>query len=111
MPRVNVPVVEITRLGVAGTEVTGDPANDHEVVHSTRMFIRARNADAGAAHDVVFVTPQLVDSLAVADRTVSIPLSSTRYIGPFTTAYVTGDGKVQIDVDSAQIFLTAFRLP
>jgi zona occludens toxin (predicted ATPase) len=111
MPRANITVVEITRAGVAPTEVAGDVANGHQFDHGARTFLVARNADAGGAHTVTIITPVTVDSLAVADRQVSVPASATRYIGPFTSDYRQSDGKVYVDVDSAQLNLAVFRLP
>jgi hypothetical protein len=111
MPRTNITVVEVTRDGVAPSEVAGDVTNGNQFDHSARTFLRARNADGGSAHTVTIQTPGTVDSLAIADRTVSVPASATRYIGPFTNDYRQSDGKVYVDVDSAQLHLAVFRLP
>lgn len=111
MPRTNITVVEITRDGVAPTEVAGDATNGNQFDHGARTFMRVRNADGAAAHIVTIITPGTVDGLAIADRVVSVPASATRYIGPFTNDYRQPDGKVYVDVDSAQLNLAVFRLP
>lgn len=53
---------------------------------------------------------KLVDRLAVADRTVAIPVSATRYIGPFTDDYKQTDGNVYVDPDSTDLRLSAYRV-
>lgn len=111
MPRTNITVVEITRAGVAATEVAGDTVNGNQFDHGARTFLRARNADGAAPHTATIQTPGTVDTLAIADRVVSVPASATRYIGPFTTDYRQSDGKVYVDVDDAQLNLAVFRLP
>lgn len=112
MARVNVPVTQITRAGEAPpAEVNGDATNGHDFTNDGKTFLLVRNADGTAAHTVTIVTPGTVDGLAIADRAVSIPLSQSRYIGPFPPAVYGVDGRVQADVTSAQLKLSALRLP
>ena len=66
----------------------------------------------------MFVTPVTFgdQALAVADHTVSIPGSATRYVGPFPPGVynqITGDdvGKVHFDVAEDDLTLTAIRTP
>ncbi len=110
MARTNITVVEITRDGVAATEVAGDVTNGNQFDHGARTFLRARNADV-AQQTVTIITPGTVDGLAIADRVVTIPAGATRYIGPFTNDYRQSDGKVYVDVSDADVFLAVFRLP
>lgn len=107
MARVAVPVTAITRTGVAPTaETTGDPVNFHSVSNSGRMFLLVRNADGAGAHNVTVNFSQTVDGQSVTAKTYSIPLTSSRYIGPFPSVYY--GSTMNVDVDSAQLFLSAY---
>jgi len=118
MPRVDVPVTEIVRAGVAPpAETNADVANGHHISNDGRVVLLARNSDAGGAHNVTIQTPGTIDGLAVADRVVSLPLSSSKYIGPFPTGVYNQQGvaadadRIYVDVDHATLRLTALRLP
>ncbi|MDX3455057.1 hypothetical protein PV396_24470 [Streptomyces sp. ME02-8801-2C] len=107
MPRVNVPVTQITRAGVAApTEVTGDATNNHVVANNGRMVLLVRNSGSTVSRTVTLRLPGLTDGQAVTPRTVSIAQSTSRYIGPFPT----GDysSLLQVDVDNAELKLLAF---
>lgn len=107
MARVTVPVTSITRSGIApAAETTGDPVNFHSVSNSGRMFLLVRNADGVDPHDVTVHFSQTVDGQAVTARTYTIPLTSSRYIGPFPTVYY--GSTLNVDVDDAQLFLSAY---
>ncbi|MDT7847210.1 hypothetical protein [Streptomyces justiciae] len=109
MPRVAVPVTQINRAGVApGTETNGDATNNHTVANNGRMFLEVRNSSSTVARTVTFRFPTVVDGQAVTPRAVSIPISSTRRFGPFPT----GDygSQLQVDVDNAELKLTAYGL-
>lgn len=109
MPRVNVPVTQITRAGVAApTEVNGDATNNHVVANNGRVVLLVRNSGSTVARTVTLRLPGLTDGQAVTPRTVSIPISVSRYIGPFPTdAY---GSSLQIDVDNAELKLLAFGI-
>lgn len=109
MPRVSVPVTQITRAGVAApTEVTGDPVNNHTVPNNGKMLLLVRNSGSTVARTVTLRLPGLTDGQAVTPRTVSVPLSTSRYIGPFPT----GDygSALQVDVDNAELKLIALAI-
>jgi archaellum component FlaG (FlaF/FlaG flagellin family) len=109
MPRVNLPHTQISRAGIApGSEVTGDPSNNHSTANDGKVFLLARNSGSGSARTVTLKIPTVVDGQAVASRTVSVPISSSKYIGPFPP----GDyGNVlEVDVDHAELKLTAYHL-
>lgn len=106
MPRVAIPVTQPTRAGIAPpAEINGDPANDHTMANNGRTMLIARNADAGGAHPVNIRLNGTVDGQAIADRVISVPLSATRWIGPFPVSQY--GSQLLVDVDSAQIKLTA----
>lgn len=109
MARVVVPVVTVTKAGVAaGTEVNGDATNFHEVSNNGATWIEVRNADGAGAHTVTVKVSKTVDGQGVTSRTYSIALTSSKRIR-------LGDPNVygnptQIDVDSSQLKLTAYTL-
>jgi hypothetical protein len=108
MPRVDLPLTEITRAGVApGAEVTADPANDHSFANDGRVFLLARNSGAGS-HTVTIVTPGTVDEQAIADVGIAIPAGASRYIGPFPPSIY--GSPVSVDVASNELRLTAYHL-
>lgn len=109
MPRVAIPVTQITRAGVApATEVNGDPTNNHAVDNDGGMWIEARNSGTTTARTVSARFSHTVDGVTVDAKTWSIPSSATRRIGPFPTRlYGTS---LQLDVDNAELKLSAYHL-
>ncbi|MFF8485173.1 hypothetical protein [Streptomyces antibioticus] len=109
MPRVSVPVNQITRAGIAaGSEVNGDPTNHHAISNNGRMWVEVRNSSGSVARTVTFRLPGLTDGQGITPRAVSIPTSATRRFGPFPT----GDygSTLLVDVDNADLKLTAYGL-
>lgn len=108
MARVNIPVTQITRSGVApAAEVNGDATNNHTVNNDGRMFLLARNAGASTRTLTIRVNA-MVDGQAVAARTVSLATTVSRYVGPFPVSQYGED--LLVDVDNADIKLTAYHL-
>jgi len=119
MPRVDVPVVTITRagalLGSLGSEVTGDAANNHTMKNSGVEVLGLRNNGA-TTRTVTIPTPKTVDGLAIADRTVQLLANEHKIVGPFPEgtydqASGTEQGQMHIDVDHADVRLQAWRIP
>lgn len=109
MPRVAIPVTQITRAGVAApAETTGDPVNHHSVANNGRVILLARNSGATVDRTITLHLTPIHDGQTVTPRTVTIPQSESRYIGPFDT----GDygASLQVDVDNAELMLTALRI-
>lgn len=107
MARVAVPVTVITKAGVApATEVNGDPVNGHSIANGGSTFIVARNN--GATPRTVTINLQgSVDGQPITARTVPVPATASRYIGPFdTTRY---GSSLEVQVDHADLKLLAFR--
>lgn len=106
MARVVIPAVALTPDGAANpTEANGDTTNGHFVTNTGKTNVTVRNADAGGAHSVTFLTPITVGGKAVADQVVSIPASSTREFGNFAVSLY--GSTLQVDVDSTQLKLAA----
>lgn len=110
MARVNLPLTEITRAGVAaGAEVTGDATNHHSFSNDGRVFLLVRNSNgASTARTVTITVPGTVDGQSVTARTVTIAAAASRYIGPFPKAVY--GGTVLVNVDHAELKLTAYHI-
>lgn len=104
-----VPNTEFARAGVApATPVTGDPTNGHSVVNDGKVVLLVANS-AGSAGTVTVVTPGTSDGLAVADLTVSVPASGSRYIGPFDEE--TFGHSMVVNVTATTLTLSAYHMP
>lgn len=110
MARTNVPVTAISRAGIApAAEVNGDSVNHHSFANTnSNVILLVRNADGAGAHTVTISINETVDGQVVTARAVSIPLSASRYFGPFP-AGVYGT-TVLLDVDSSQLKLSAYSV-
>lgn len=113
MPRTVVPVTDVTRAGIFPTEVNADTVNNHECDWGATVILVARNSAATATRTVTLVLPPeaTIDGQAPANRTVAVPISTSRYIGPFPQIYRTSDGKIHVNVDHADLRLVALRVP
>ena len=125
MPRVNIPIQQITRAGVligsGGSEVTGDSVNFHYLDPrgtSDKVFVHFRN-NAATTRNITLVFANLVDGQAVTHRIVTLGNAASKVIGPFPpelfaqpgTPGGSGDaapGCVYINVDSADVRISAF---
>src|SRR5882757_1801609 len=102
MPRTVLPVTVVARGGVTPpVEQAGDVANNHVVANTGRTILTVRNADASNPHSVTFVVVPTVDGLAVTNRIVSIPISSSVDFGRFQTDVY--GSQMGVNVDSAQL--------
>jgi hypothetical protein len=90
MPRVNIPVTQLDQAGVA------PPAQ----------------VTAGAAASAIFQTPGVLGgTLQIDDLTVTVPQSASRLVGPLRPdLFNQVDGKVNIDVTTADLRFRAYRL-
>lgn len=111
MARSTLTVTTITKTGVATpAETNGDATNNHLLPNDGRTFLLVRNANGASTARTLTVRLQgSVDGQAITPKTYSIPAAASRYIGPFDTSrYGTS---TQIDVDNAELKLTALRVP
>ena len=114
MPRVDVPITQLTEQGVAPpAQVNADAANDHQLAYNDgRVFVEVVSSDAGA-QSVTIITPGTVGGLAVADQVVAVPAGATRLFGPLPPAiYNQPDGTVSFDpsVTGATLKFRAYHL-
>ncbi|RKR92772.1 hypothetical protein BDK92_7252 [Micromonospora pisi] len=111
MPRVSIPVTEVTRAGIApAAETNGNATDNHVVANNGKVILLVRNSNGAATARTVTVRfARDVDGQAVTPRTYEIPAAASRYIGPFDQA--TYGAQMQVDVDHADLKLSAYRLP
>jgi hypothetical protein len=84
----------VPTTGLAATARTPTPTTGDKVRPDS--IIRVINGSASEV-TVTMVTPQVVDgNLAVADRTVAVPATSSRYIRTTATYRSTSDGLVTL---------------
>ena len=120
MPRVNIPLTDIDRagsanVGTAGTEVTGDPSNNHDAIAGDGVIVLVRNSSGTTARVVTEVIQDQIDGQAVTNRTVSVPANGHKIIGPFSQEYLVKSGadkgKIYLNADNADLRFQAFKLP
>jgi hypothetical protein len=101
--RIDIAVTDVTRSGVALPAATTGVADGHMFLNDGNVIIQVANGDGAGAQVLTIQIPGLVDGLAVTARTVSIPLSSSKSIGPFPQSiYNQTDGKVYIDYPAGE---------
>lgn len=109
MPRVAIPVTQITRSGVApATEVNGDATNNHSVVNDGNVWLEVRNSGTTVPRTVSARFDSTIDGQTVPAKTWTIATEATRRIGPFPVRLY-GD-TLLVDVDNAELKLTAYKL-
>ena len=110
MARTALTVQDIVRAGLSPS-YTAAIADGHSFANNGRVFAHIKNGDA-AEKTITIQTPGTVDGLAVADRTVTIPASEERMIGPFAPAqYNQGNGTVYLDYSAVtSVTVAAIRM-
>lgn len=111
MARSALTIQNITRSGIEPTYAAWGTDDHYFPNEGKRTFIHVFNGDA-SQHTVTIQTPKTVDGLAIAERTVAIPASEDRMIGPFPTEwYNQADNTVYIDIDdNTSVTVAALRL-
>jgi hypothetical protein len=108
MPRIVVPVTEVTRAGIVpATEVNGDSSNNHYMANDSASWLEIRNAGA-STRTLTLVVNVTVDGQAVTNPTVSLAASASKKVGPFPIAIY--GSTLNINVDHSDIKLAAYRL-
>lgn len=107
-------VIDRSGTVAAPAQTVGDNVNGHSILaNDGRVLVEIQNADGASTHNVTFDIPGTFDGVAPANAglKLNIPISSTRYIGPFPTAvYNQSDGSIAVDVDSTQLKIRAYRI-
>lgn len=109
MPRVAVPVTQITRDGIAPTAaVAGDPIENHSLPNDGTVWVEVANTGASSGTVSVHFA-NTVDGVTVDPKTWTVPAGESRRIGPFPTRYY--GTTLLLDVTSADLGLTAYKVP
>jgi hypothetical protein len=115
MARTVLAVATLSRAGtriLGGFDVAADTVNQQEFPNDGATFLIVRNADGAAAHNVTFYAQGAIEGNTIPIKTISIPLSSNRWFGPFASRlYNQANGNIPIDGDSAQLFFQIVRVP
>jgi hypothetical protein len=88
----------------AGTAM--DTANGNTCTNSGATSFRIRNSVASGA-TVTVTTPNTVEGYAIADQTVTVPLSATVWIGRFDIKNF--GARIVMLGSAATLFITAFE--
>lgn len=120
MPRVAIPVTEITRAGVAMdtvTQVTADPANDHSVAGGadalTILIVENTHATLARSASIPPNPALTVDGLTVGSQTIGpVPALKTFVCGVYRTNTFKQDvsNTLWVDVAEADLKFRAFRV-
>lgn len=117
MPRVEIPVTEITRAGVAPPAQTdADATNDHYIAENDgRVLIEIVSSDAGEQTVEVVPNPSLTaDGLTIDNLVITIPAGATRVCGPFRTTTFKQDASGMMHLNpsvSTTLKFRAYNLP
>lgn len=111
MARTPLSIVESSKAGTtlpAGT--TADVANGNSVASDGRsVIVIASNSNVSTPRTVTITPTATVDGLVPAARTVSLPASTSKVLGPYEVAnYGT---TLQISGDNADVKFQVIRIP
>ena len=94
MARTPITSQDIVRAGLQAS-YTAAIADGHKFLNGGREMIHIVNGNASTIV-LTILTPMTVDTLDVAERTISIPTGEERFVGPFQS---NADRMVYIDYD------------
>jgi hypothetical protein len=104
---------EITRAGIDATDTALNTTDVYKVPNDGRIFLHFKKTGAGAA-TITITTPNTVDGLALADRTVNVPATTGDVcVGPFPRAdYNDSQGRISFTASEATgLTCAVLRLP
>lgn len=112
MARTALTVTDLDDAGVAPAAVPGT-VDGHKARNHGDLILVLKNGGAGA-HVVTIPTPNTVDGLAIADRTISLAAGQTKYASEFTPEDYNQSGAdagmIYIDYDATQSEVTVVAL-
>lgn len=115
MPRVEIPVTDITREGVENaTPVVSDATNDHYVPgNNGKVFLEVENTGGSPATLTVVPNPDyLSDGLPVEDLVLTIPAGEKWKFGPFRALTFRQNSSSDMYINpsvSTTLLITAYR--
>ena len=97
MADVDLTVQDISRAGIVATYMDSlDPVDDFFFSNNERVFVHIKNGSTASVMTIESV--QVIDGLAVADRSINLAASVDRFIGPFPAGvYNNADRKVHLE--------------
>lgn len=113
MPRVEIPVTQLTDSGVAPpAQTNADATNDHYIAGNDGHIMLEIISTDGGAQSVTILTPGTFGGLNLEDRTVSVPAGQTRYVGRLAPGiYNQADGSIYLDPSvSTNLKFRAYRV-
>jgi hypothetical protein len=104
-------VQTLARAGLTPAYAAAGASGD-EFPNSGKEWVEFVNANVSTPRTVTIVTPQAVDTLAVADRTLTVPASGRLKAGPWPTGtYNAPSGRVQMTYSAnADLTVGVFKL-
>lgn len=118
MPRVEIPVTEVVRSGVAQpAQTNADATNDHFVTQGADglTILEIISTDAGPQTVEVVPAPSFtVDGLTVSNLSIAVAAGATVYAGPFRTSTFKQDASNTLHVNpsvSTTLKFRAYRTP
>lgn len=110
MARTLITPTAVVRAGVAPpAETTADVANGMYFPNDGSTYILVRNSGSTVARTMSIGFANTVDGQTITPRTYSIPISASRYVGPFD---VTTYGlNLNIDSDNAELKYVILQFP
>ncbi len=109
MARTALAVQAMTRAGLTPAYTAANGSGGHSVVNDGRTFLHVKNGGASPCV-VTFETPGTVDTLAIADRTVTVAAGGEAVAGTFPTQ--TYGASMLVDFDQVtSVTVAAIKTP
>ena len=118
MPRVNIPVAQITPYNegaggfVSPTWVDADSANDHEFINDGRTFLLVSNSAVGASTSTIVSVADMFGRLGNITLTIPAQVSASRnsitVAGPFRVDNWNQAAGTKVYIDTASAITVAF---
>lgn len=100
----------ITTSGLEATYAAATATTGDRFLPADGTFLHVINGNASSV-DVVLTTPDTVDGLAIADRTITIPTTEERFIAVPDSLYRASDGLATVVcTPAASVTLAVIRI-
>ncbi len=111
MPRTTLAVQDTVTAGLTPTYTSFDNANGMQFANDGNIIVHMKNPSA-SQRIVTFLTPAVLEGVAVADPTYTLPATTgdkvTKLLAP--AVYNQSDGNVYLDCDGAGVTIAAIRV-
>ncbi len=111
MPRTALSIIDSSKAGTTlPTGTAADVANGNSVASDGRsVIIIATNANVSTPRNVTITPTATVDGLTAAVRTIALPASTSKVLGPYETSNYSET--LQISGDNADVKFQVIRVP